>query len=214
MYWNAWRWRCKAGKGSGFLQQDHCDERGGQFKVVVEYREEDVAHAAVAAAVQVIDAVLADEHLTCRPRSSSCVARMRTCAWSQHGAIVRAADARGVPRATQFRQSGQLGWARASDAFWLLRPIEPAPSASPSRRIRADQDAAPIGRCPCRPRSCQGRREAGRWPRGRRSGGAQPQHGNQGRGVAVNLTTREQCWLLSRPQVPKARRCCDALPWR
>ena len=84
----------------------------GMFKVLVEYREEDVARAAVEAAGQIIDAVLAERGFDVQAtikqlRSQDEDLRLGPST----GAIVRAAEARGVP--TRRLNQGslvQLGW--------------------------------------------------------------------------------------------------------
>jgi cyanophycin synthetase len=169
----------------------------GVFKVIVEYREEDVARAAVEAAVQIIDAVLAersfDVHATVKQlRSQDEDLRLGPST----GAIVRAAEARGIP--TRRLNSGslvQLGWGSRQRRILaaetdrtsaigesiaqdkeltklLLRSVGvPVPAGGPVK----DADEA--------------------WDMAQEIGVPvvlKPQHGNQGRGVAVNLTTREQ----------------------
>ena len=169
----------------------------GVFKVIVEYREEDVARAAVEAAVQIIDAVLAersfDVHATVKQlRSQDEDLRLGPST----GAIVRAAEARGIP--TRRLNQGslvQLGWGSRQRRILaaetdrtsaigesiaqdkeltklLLRSVGvPVPAGGPVK----DADEA--------------------WEMAQEIGVPvvlKPQHGNQGRGVAVNLTTREQ----------------------
>jgi cyanophycin synthetase len=169
----------------------------GVFKVIVEYREEDVARAAVEAAVQIIDAVLAERSFAV----DATVKQLRSQdedlrLGPSTGAIVRAADARGIP--TRRLNSGslvQLGWGSRQRRILaaetdrtsaigesiaqdkeltklLLRSVGvPVPAGGPVK----DADEA--------------------WEMAQEVGlpaVVKPQHGNQGRGVAVNLTTREQ----------------------
>ncbi|MGA7742626.1 MAG: cyanophycin synthetase [Polyangia bacterium] len=169
----------------------------GVFKVVVEYREEDVARAAVEAAVQVIDTVLAEQSfdvLATLKKLRSMDEDLRLGPSTR--AIVRAAEARGVP--TRRLNGGslvQLGWGSRQRRILaaetdrtsaigesiaqdkeltklLLRSVGvPVPSGGPVK----DADEA--------------------WELAQEIGVpvvVKPQHGNQGRGVAVNLTTREQ----------------------
>ena len=90
----------------------------GQFKVVVEYREEDVARAAVEAAVQIIDAVLAERSFDVQATVKQLRCQDEDLRLGPStGAIVRAAEARGVPtRRLNPRQSGSawLGLAPAT----------------------------------------------------------------------------------------------------
>ena len=169
----------------------------GVFKVIVEYREEDVARAAVEAAVQIIDAVLAERSFAV----DATVKQLRSQdedlrLGPSTGAIVRAAEARGIP--TRRLNSGslvQLGWGSRQRRILaaetdrtsaigesiaqdkeltklLLRSVGvPVPAGGPVK----DADEA--------------------WEMAQEVGlpaVVKPQHGNQGRGVAVNLTTREQ----------------------
>jgi cyanophycin synthetase len=169
----------------------------GVWKVVVEYREEDVARAAVEAAAEIIDAVLAERSFDVQAtvkqlRSQDEDLRLGPST----GAIVRAAEARGVP--TRRLNKGslvQLGWGSRQRRILaaetdrtsaigesiaqdkeltklLLRSVGvPVPAGGPVK----DADEA--------------------WELAQEVGVPvvlKPQHGNQGRGVAVNLTTREQ----------------------
>jgi cyanophycin synthetase len=169
----------------------------GVWKVVVEYREEDVARAAVEAAAEIIDAVLAERSFDVQAtvkqlRSQDEDLRLGPST----GAIVRAAEARGVP--TRRLNTGslvQLGWGSRQRRILaaetdrtsaigesiaqdkeltklLLRSVGvPVPAGGPVK----DADEA--------------------WELAQEVGVPvvlKPQHGNQGRGVAVNLTTREQ----------------------
>jgi cyanophycin synthetase len=169
----------------------------GAWKVVVEYREEDVARAAVEVAAEIIDAVLAERGFDVQAtvkqlRSQDEDLRLGPST----GAIVRAAEARGVP--TRRLNKGslvQLGWGSRQRRILaaetdrtsaigesiaqdkeltklLLRSVGvPVPAGGPVK----DADEA--------------------WELAQEVGVPvvlKPQHGNQGRGVAVNLTTREQ----------------------
>jgi cyanophycin synthetase len=169
----------------------------GVWKVVVEYREEDVARAAVEAAAEIIDAVLAERSFDVQAtvkllRSQDEDLRLGPST----GAIVRAAETRGVP--TRRLNKGslvQLGWGSRQRRILaaetdrtsaigesiaqdkeltklLLRSVGvPVPAGGPVK----DADEA--------------------WELAQEVGVPvvlKPQHGNQGRGVAVNLTTREQ----------------------
>ena len=169
----------------------------GVFKVVVEYREEDVARAAVEAAVQVIDALLAqqifDVHAAAK-RLRSLDEDLRL--GPSTGAIVRAAEARGVP--TRRLNQGslvQLGWGSRQRRILaaetdrtsaigesiaqdkeltklLLRSVGvPVPAGGPVKDAEEAWELAQEVGLPVV---------------------LKPQHGNQGRGVAVNLSTREQ----------------------
>jgi len=167
------------------------------WKVVVEYREEAVARAAVDAALQIVDAAqrahVFDVKATVKQlRSMDENLRLGPST----GAIVRAAEARGIP--TRRLNSGslvQLGWgvrqrricAAETDRTsaigesiaqdkeltkMLLRSVGvPVPAGGP---VGSAEEAWEMAQEIGFPVVCK------------------PQYGNQGRGVSGNLTTREQ----------------------
>ena len=169
----------------------------GVFKVVVEYREEDVARAAVEAAVQIIDAVLASQTIDVPALLKKLRAQDEDVRLGPStGAIVRAAEAQGVP--TRRLNDGslvQLGWGSRQRRILaaetdrtsaigesiaqdkeltklLLRSVGvPVPAGGP---VKDAEEAWELAQEIGVPVVCK------------------PQCGNQGRGVAVNLTTREQ----------------------
>jgi cyanophycin synthetase len=168
-----------------------------QFKVVVEYREEDVGRAAVAAAVQVIDAVLAERTFDVQAtvkqlRSQDEDVRLGPST----GAIVRAAEARGIP--TRRLNTGslvQLGWgsrqrrilAAETDRTSAIGESIAQDKELTKMLLRSVGVPVPAGG------PVKDAEEA--WEMAQEVGVPvvlKPQHGNQGRGVAVNLTTREQ----------------------
>ena len=169
----------------------------GEWKVIVEYREESVTRAVLDSAVAFIEALLADRAYDIaadlkRLRSLDEEVRLGPST----GAIVRAAEARGVPirrlnqgslvqfgwgsrqrriLAAETDRTSAIGESIAQDkelTKTLLRSVGvPVPAGGPvSSAEEAWEMACEIG-VPVV---------------------VKPQHGNQGRGVAVNLTTREQ----------------------
>jgi cyanophycin synthetase len=167
------------------------------FKIIVEYREEGVARAALDAALQIIDAVLAERSFDVKATLSKLKSLDEDLRLGPStGAIVRAAEERGVPcRRLNSGSLVQMGWgsrqrricAAETDRTsaigesiaqdkeltkMLLRSVGvPVPAGGPvANAEEAWETAQEIGV----PVVCK------------------PQYGNQGRGVAVNLTTREQ----------------------
>lgn len=169
----------------------------GEWKVVVEYREENVSRAVLDTAVAFIEALLADRDYDIAAE----IKRLRSMdedvrLGPSTGAIVRAAEARGVPTrrlnegslvqfgwgsrqrrilAAETDRTSAIGESIAQDkelTKMLLRSVGvPVPAGGP---VASAEEA---------------------WDMARDIGVpvvVKPQHGNQGRGVAVNLTTREQ----------------------
>ena len=169
----------------------------GMWKVVVEYREEDVARAAVESAVQIIDAVLAERGFDVQAtikqlRSQDEDLRLGPST----GAIVRAAEARGIP--TRRLNQGslvQLGWgsrqrrilAAETDRTSAIGESIAQDKELTKLLLRSVGVPVPAGG------PVKDAEEA--WEMAQEIGlpvVLKPQNGNQGRGVAVNLTTREQ----------------------
>ena len=172
-------------------------KEAGQFKVVVEYREEDVARAAVAAAVQVIDAVLAERTFDVQATVQQLRCQDEDLRLGPStGAIVRAADARGVP--TRRLNQGslvQLGWgsrqrrilAAETDRTSAIGESIAQDKELTKMLLRSVGVPVPAGG------PVKDAEEA--WELAQEVGVPvvlKPQHGNQGRGVAVNLRTHEQ----------------------
>ncbi len=167
------------------------------FKVVVEYREEGVARAALDAAQHLIDAVLTERDFDVKATLSQLKSMDEDLRLGPStGAIVRAAEARGVPcRRLNSGSLVQMGWgsrqrricAAETDRTsaigesiaqdkeltkMLLRSVGvPVPAGGP---VASAEEAWEMAQEIGAPVVCK------------------PQYGNQGRGVAVNLTTREQ----------------------
>ncbi len=167
------------------------------YKVVLEYREESVGRAAALAAEQIIKAAqdgvdfdvkgtvaqlhAEDEHIRLGPST---------------GSIVRAAEARDIP--TRRLTEGslvQLGWgakqrkilAAETDRTSSIAETIAQDKELTKQLLRAIGVPVPSGR------RAESAEDA--WAAAQEIGGAvviKPQYGNQGRGVAVNLTTREQ----------------------
>lgn len=169
----------------------------GVFVVVVEYREEDVARAAVEAAVQIVDAVLAERGFDVQAtikqlRSQDEDLRLGPST----GAIVRAAEVRGIP--TRRLNQGslvQLGWgsrqrrilAAETDRTSAIGESIAQDKELTKLLLRSVGVPVPAGG------PVKDAEEA--WELAQEIGlpvVLKPQNGNQGRGVAVNLTTREQ----------------------
>ncbi|MGQ0634278.1 MAG: cyanophycin synthetase [Planctomycetaceae bacterium] len=169
----------------------------GVYKVVVEYREEEVGREAVAAARRLVEAAVFDrpydaiEELR-RLRSLDQQVRLGPST----GSIVRAAKARGIP-ACRLNEGSlvQMGWgsrqhrilAAETDRTSAIAESIAQDKELTKRLLKAVGVPVPEGR------PVKDADEA--WATACELGGpvvVKPQYGNQGRGVAVNLTTREQ----------------------
>jgi cyanophycin synthetase len=169
----------------------------GTYQVVVEYSEEDVGRKALKAAAHLIEAALADDG---QFDAAQTVAELRELdedirLGPSTGAIVNAAVARGIP----FRRltSGslvQFGWGSKQRRIWAA---EVDSTSAVSESIAQDKDLcktllAAAGVPVPRGRPVSGVDEA--WEVAEEIGlpvVLKPQDGNQGKGVTVTITTRE-----------------------
>lgn len=166
-------------------------------KVVVEYREEAVARAALAAACDLIEAARRGDAVDV----PAIVERLRALDENVRlgpstGSIVRAAETRGIP-ARRLNEGSlvQLGWGARQRR---ILAAETDRTSSIAETIAQDKEltkellrvvGVPVP---------DGRRvsdAADAWAAAQELGGpvvVKPQYGNQGRGVTVNLTTKAQ----------------------
>ncbi|MCD0503648.1 cyanophycin synthetase [Bordetella petrii] len=169
----------------------------GVFQVVVEYSEEDVGRLAVALARQLLEAALADAPFDV----ADALAQLRALdedlrLGPSTGSIVQAAVARNIPyrRLTQGSMV-QFGWGRRQRR---IQAAETDATSAIAESIAQDKDLTkmlldaagvpvPMGRTVSD--------AEGAWNAARELGGpvvVKPRDGSQGRGVAVNVETREQ----------------------
>lgn len=172
----------------------------GLYKVVVEYREEEVGRAAAETASRLIAAAIYDRPFDsideiCRLRSLDQQIRLGPST----GSIVRAAHARGIP--TRRLNEGslvQFGWGSRQHR---ILAAETDRTSAIGESIAQDKELTKsllrsVGVPVPRGRPVKDADEA--WAAACEIGTpvvVKPQYGNQGRGVAVNLTTREQVTL-------------------
>jgi cyanophycin synthetase len=169
----------------------------GVFKVIVEYHEEDVARLAFESARSLIDAAI-----HARPfDASAAIQKLRSLDQQirlgpSTGSIVRAASARGIPfRRLNTGSLVQFGW--GSKQHRILAAETDRTSAI-GESIAQDKELTKsllksVGVPVPEGRPVRDADEA--WAVACEIGlpvVVKPQYGNQGRGVAVNLTTREQ----------------------
>jgi cyanophycin synthetase len=169
----------------------------GQWRVVLEYREESVAREVLEVALRLIEAVLAD-----RPYDIAAeITRLRSLyedvrLGPSTGAIVAAAERRGVPiRRLNEGSLVQLGWGSRQRR---ILAAETDRTSAIGESIAQDKELTKmllrsVGVPVAAGGPVAGAEEA--WELAEEIGVpvvVKPQHGNQGRGVAVDLTTREQ----------------------
>src|SRR5579872_6012415 len=169
----------------------------GLFKVVVEYREEDVARNAFETARGLVDSAIHD-----RPFDSlAAVAKLRSLDQQirlgpSTGSIVRAATQRGIPfRRLNDGSLVQFGWGACQHR---ILAAETDRTSAIGESIAQDKELTKnllrsVGVPVPDGRPVRDAEEA--WAIACEIGlpvVVKPQYGNQGRGVAVNLTTREQ----------------------
>lgn len=169
----------------------------GVYQVVVEYREEDVGRAAIEAAGRIIEAAILDRPCDALEE----VRRLRSLDQQirlgpSTGSIVRAARVRGIPsRRLNDGSLIQLGWgcrqrrilAAETDRTSAIGESIAQDKELTKQLLRSIGVPVPAGR------TVKDADEA--WAAACDIGVpvvVKPQYGNQGRGVAVNLTTREQ----------------------
>lgn len=187
--------QCLAGSGVSFGLTSGLSD--GSFKVVVEYREEAVGRRAFAIAEAVIDAAVAGTSLDL----ASMIDELRRLDQNirlgpSTGSIVRAAEARGIPYRRlndgSLVQFGQGARSRRILAAETDRTSAIAESIAQDKELtksllRSVGAPVPDGR------PAESPEEA--WEVAEEIGVpvvVKPQYGNQGRGVAVNLSSREQ----------------------
>jgi len=173
----------------------HCGKN--EWKVVVEYTEEDVGRLAVKLAKDLVDSALADKPFD----TAAAVASLRTLDENVRlgpstGSIVRAAVARGIPfRRLNDGSLVQFGWgakarrilAAETDATGAIAESIAQDKELTKELLRAAGVPVPKGR------PVEDAEDA--WAAAQEIGVpvvVKPQDGNQGRGVAVNLRWREQ----------------------
>ncbi|MDY0744414.1 cyanophycin synthetase [Paucibacter sp. R3-3] len=178
--------------------QTHVTNEAGTFQVVVEYSEEDVGRQAFDAAIQLIEAARGDSDKTFDADATLKALRELdedVRLGPSTGSIVDAAVARGVPfrRLTQ-GSLVQFGWGAKQRRIWAA---EVDATSAVSESIAQDKDLSkrllqaagvpvPIGR------PCTSPDDA--WEAALEVGlpvVVKPLDGNQGKGVTVNVATRE-----------------------
>ena len=178
------------------FSQTHVTPETGTYQVVVEYSEEDVGKLAFEEAIKLVNAALTggtfdDDEVLARLRELDEDVRLGPST----GSIVNAAAARGVPfrRLTQ-GSLVQFGWGAKQRRIWAA---EVDATSAVSESIAQDKDLCkrllqsagvpvPIGRPVSSPDDA--------WAVAQEIGlpvVVKPQDGNQGKGVTVNVTTRE-----------------------
>ena len=178
------------------FSQTHVTPETGTYQVVVEYSEEDVGKLAFEDAIKLVNAALTggtfddDEVLAALARAGR-----RRPPRPLHRLHRQCCRCVGVPfrRLTQ-GSLVQFGWGAKRAASGPPRSMRPAPSASPSRRTKTSASACcSRPACPCRSgRPVSSPDDA--WAVAQEIGlpvVVKPQDGNQGKGVTVNVTTRE-----------------------
>jgi cyanophycin synthetase len=169
----------------------------GVYKVVIEYEEEEVGRAALAMAERLLDAAIHD-----RPFDVAAeVEALRDLNYSVRlgpstAAIVKAAEARGIPARRLNAESLVMLGHGARQRRILASETDLTPAVG--EWIAQDKEMTramllPIGVPVPRGRAVEDAEDA--WAAAREIGTpvvVKPQHGNQGRGVATDLTTREQ----------------------
>ncbi|MBK6687556.1 MAG: cyanophycin synthetase [Deltaproteobacteria bacterium] len=171
----------------------------GKFKLVVEYREEDVARAAVQAAVGLLEQLRQGQVVELAPIIKELRAQDENLRLGPStGSIVRAAVAQGIPvRRLNTGSLVQLGWgakqhrilAAETDRTSAIAETIAQDKELTKQLLRAVGVPVPKGR------RVDSAEDA--WVAAQELGGpvvVKPQYGNQGRGVAVNLTTKEQVY--------------------
>ncbi len=169
----------------------------GSFKVVVEYGEEDSGRKALELARELVDAALADRTFEVGPA----VAQLRSLdedvrLGPSTGSIVRAAQKRGIPiRRLNTGSLVQMGWgshqhrilAAETDRTSAIGESIAQDKELTKTLLRSVGVPVPTGR------PAESAEEA--WEIAQDIGlpvVVKPQYGNQGRGVAVNLNSKEQ----------------------
>lgn len=185
-----------AGHDVGFGRAREMDEEG-VYRVAIEYVHDQVAKAALDAGRRLVLAAVYDQPFDVGAE----VARLRdlaheVCLGPSTQAIVDAAKARGIP-AIRLNEGSlvQLGYGAAQRRIWTAETDQ---TSAIGEAIAKDKEltrgllmAAGIPVPAGRPVQCAG----DAWEAAREIGlpvVVKPQHGNQGRGVAVNLQTEAE----------------------
>lgn len=185
-----------SGSPVGFSRTTPASEPG-LFKVVVEYREEEVARNAFETARSLVDSAIHDRPFD----SASAIARLRSLDQQirlgpSTGSIVRAATQRGIPaRRLNDGSLVQFGWGSRQHR---ILAAETDRTSAIGESIAQDKELTKsllksVGVPVPEGRPVRDAEEA--WAVACEIGlpvVVKPQYGNQGRGVAVNLSTREQ----------------------
>jgi cyanophycin synthetase len=178
----------------------------GAFQVVVEYREEAVGRLALESALRICEAALAASPIDCR----DIVARLRDLDEDQRlgpstGAIVDAAVLRGIPyRRLTEGSLVQFGWGSRQRR---IQAAELDQTSAIAESIAQDKDLtksllASAGIPVPRGRPVEDAEDA--WAAAQEVGGpvvVKPRHGNQGKGVTVNIAARDdvlKAWAVAR----------------
>ncbi|MFN0051545.1 MAG: cyanophycin synthetase, partial [Planctomycetales bacterium] len=185
-----------AGSTIGFSKTISAGEPG-VFKVVVEYREEEVARRALEIAQRLLDAAIHDRPFDILTEIQHLRAHDQQIRLGPStGSIVRAALARGIPaRRMNDGSLVQFGWGSRQHR---ILAAETDRTSAIGESIAQDKELTKsllksVGVPVPEGRPVQDAEEA--WSVACEIGlpvVVKPQYGNQGRGVAVNLTTREQ----------------------
>ncbi len=185
-----------AGMPGGFGKAREMDKRG-HYKVVVRAWHEDVTRAALHAARDLVMAAIED-----RPFDVAATVEMLTdlvddkCLGPSTAAIVDAADARDIP-AIRLSDANlvQLGYGAKSRRIWTA---ETDRTGAIAESISRDKDLTKSLLLPCGVPVPEGRMvdsPADAWQAAQEIGlpvVIKPYDGNHGRGVFINLTTREE----------------------
>jgi cyanophycin synthetase len=180
--------------GYGRARETHEE---GVYKVAIEYENEELGRACLDAAKVMLDAAVHDKPYDIRAE----IARLRAlaqnvCLGPSTGAIVQAAQARGIP--TRRLNSGSLIQFGSGHKQRRILASETDRTGAIAQEIAQDKDLTrallrPIGVPVAEGRPVTSAADA--WEAAREIGGpvvVKPRFGNQGRGVATNLIVREQ----------------------
>ena len=180
--------------GYGRARETHEE---GVYKVAVEYEDETLGRACLEAGRLLLDAAVKDLPYEIEAE----VDRLRklaqnVCLGPSTGAIVKAAQERGIP--TRRLSSGSLVQLGYGSRQRRILAAETDRTGAVAQEIAQDKELTrsvlrPLGVPVAEGRPVESVEDA--WEVAQEIGGAvvlKPQYGNQGRGVATNLTTREQ----------------------
>ena len=197
--------QCLAGTPVEFGRAQQTSE-AGVYKVAVAYKEEELGRACLAAARELCLAAVSDAPLDVSEQIKKLQDLAHdVCLGPSTGAIVNAAAVRGIPvRRLNSGSLVQLGYGKKARRIWTA---ETDRTSGIAESIAQDKE---LTRTLLRQSACRCLRAGpvtdaeDAWEAATEIGVpvvVKPQDGNQGRGVATNLTTREQVMApLPRPR--------------